>query len=152
MRSTSPLPPNRRLSRCPDHVRRSPETEGTSMLSLRTPACSDSTQPEFFTLPAIGSRRYELAGHAIELDPAERLFREGSHATALYYVVSGTVKAEISPDGFDARVIGYFRRGDVLGFTYTETMLYTATAVNGARFYCYPAGLLLRRFARDPKA
>jgi CRP/FNR family transcriptional regulator len=122
------------------------------MVSLRTPIFAGTPFDEPPTLAAIGCRSLEFTGNAIELDPGDRLFREGSRATALYYVVRGTVRAEISTDCFDHRVIGYFRRGDVLGFTYSETMLYTATAVNAGRFYCYPADLLLRRFARDPRA
>lgn len=121
------------------------------MLSLRTPISTETCSKEL-PIPRIGSRSLELAATAIELEPGERLFREGSRATALYYVVAGTIKAEISSDCFETRVIGYFRRGDVMGFTYSETMLYTATAVSAARLYCYPADLLMRRFAREPKA
>jgi len=122
------------------------------MLSLRTPTRPGVCLQETAPIPTIGSRRLELAGRTLDLAPGERLFREGSRATALYYVVSGTIKAEISSDRFEPRVIGYFQRGDVLGFTYSDTMLYTAVAVSPSRFHCYPAELLSRRFASDPSA
>jgi len=123
------------------------------MLLLRRPILAESCFVERTPpIPQAGDRRRELPASAIELEAGERLFREGSPASALYYVVAGTIRAEISSDGFEPHAIGFFHRGDVLGFTYTDTMLYTATAASAARFYSYPAELLLRRFARDPKA
>jgi CRP-like cAMP-binding protein len=119
------------------------------MLSLLSPHAIDADRHH-----GDGSTTYEgidFIGDAVELEPKERLFREGSRATALYYIVSGTIRAEICSDSFEHRVIGYFRRGDVLGFTHSDTMLYTATAETAAKVYCYPAKKLLKRFARDPR-
>ena len=74
-------------------------------------------------------QRLLALGQLYQYEPGSEILRQFGQADAVYLPCAGMVMVERSALNGSRQVIDFLRRGDYLGFTATETYLYSATAL-----------------------
>ena len=87
--------------------------------------------------------RLEDLGQMQRFQPGDEILRQFGLADAVYLPCSGMVMVERSSLNGSRQVIDFLRQGDYLGFTATDTYLYSATALEP----CYMLRFQRRKFS-----